>query len=273
MSYRTQVSLIVLAVVLACPLAAQKKVAETEQEKLGAGHFNEAIAAYSAGDYEKCIPLFVSADSLIGETELVDRSKLRFALGTAYLESGKAADALKCFKLVAEQDPGYEGIQLQMAEAARKAGKRSEALGFYRAALESATPAGQPVILGRIGELELDSGRYQTALEALNGAIEVKPATTYYLLRGQVYDKLAQKLDHAEDDKFDFEKAIRRKEITEEQITQANELRNKALEDYRNAARDESLAAACARFIERSEVILENNNQVISEIRFQADNN
>ncbi|MBW7998296.1 MAG: tetratricopeptide repeat protein [Candidatus Glassbacteria bacterium] len=262
-----------LAVITALPLTAQQRAAETEQEKLGARQFNQAIAAYSAGNYEESIPLFIAADTLIGETDLVDWTKLRFALGTAFLETGKPNLALGYFQWVAERDSSYPFIYLQIAESARTGGKRTEALDYYRKALSRARPADQAMILGRIGELELAAGRLQAALGALNRAIKLTPAVGYFLMRGQLYDRLAQRVDHAQDEEFDYERAIRRKELTEEQMEQATELRRKALEDYRSAERDAKLADTCANLIARSEVILENNAQVISEIKFQRENN
>ncbi len=256
------------------PLAAQqKKVAQTEQEKLGARQFNQAIEAYGAGNYEQCIPLFIAADSLLGESGLIERTKLRFALGTAFLKTGKPARALEHFQWVAARDSAYPFIHLQLAESARAADKRSEAVGFYRRALKNAKPAAQATILGRIGELELKAGRLKSALNALNQAINITPASGYYLMRGQLYDRLAQRIDHAQDEEYDYERAIHSQEITEEQLEKGSELRRLALEDYRHAVRDEKLASACAALIERSEIILENNAQVISEIRFQRENN
>ncbi len=262
-----------LVAFIALPLSGQqKKVAQSEQEKLGARQFNTAIEAYGAGNYEQCIPLFIAADSLLGESGLIERTKLRFALGTALLKTGKPARALEYFQSVAEADSAYPFIHLQLAESARAAGKRSAAVGFYRRALKNAKPAAQATILGRIGELELKAGRVRSALKALNQAIAITPASGYYLMRGQLYDRLAQRIDHAQDEKYDYESAIRDGKITEEQLEQGSKLRRLALEDYRSAARDKKLASACAALIERSEIILENNAQVISEIRFQREN-
>ena len=39
---------------------AQERIARTDLEKLSARHFNEAIEAFGAGDYEKSIPLLLS---------------------------------------------------------------------------------------------------------------------------------------------------------------------------------------------------------------------
>ncbi len=264
---------LLVALISFLPLSAQqKKVAQSEQEKLGARQFNQAIEAYGAGDFEKCIPLFTAADSLIGESGLIDRVKLRFALGNSYMKTGKSAQALEFFQWVAAQDSAYPFIHLQLAESARAADQRSAAVAYYQRALNDAKPADQATILGRIGELELKAGRLKSALKALNRAIKITPASSYYLMRGRVYDRLAQTVDHAQDEKYDYEAAISGKDITEEQLEQASELRRKALEDYRSAARDAKLAPSCESLIERSQIILENNAQVISEIHFQREN-
>lgn len=267
------VAAILLVALISLPLAAQqKKVAQTDQEKLGARQFNQAIEAYSAKNYEQCLPLFIAADSLIGETGLIDRTKLRFALGKSYLETGKPAEALEMFQWVAAADSAYPFIQIQLAQSASAAGQRPEAVAYYKRALVDAKPAEQATILGRISKLELKAGRIKSALKALNNAIKITPASQYFLMRGQIFDRLAQPGDHAQDEKYDYEAAIHDEEITEEQLEQASELRRKALEDYRSAARDPKLAPACASLIERSAIILENNTQVISEIRFQREN-
>lgn len=268
------VAVTLLAALISLPLyGQQKKVARTEQEKLGARQFNTAIEAYGAEDFEQCIPLFIAADSLIGNSGLIDRTKLRFALGGAYMKTGNPARALEHFQWVAAQDSLYPFIHFQLAQSARAAGKLAEAVVYYRRALDDAKPAEQATILGRIGELELKAGRLKSALKALRLAIDISPNSGYYLMRGRLYDRLAQRIDHAQDEKYDYESAIRSGEITEEQLQRASELRRQALENYTSAAQDQKLASACAALIERSEIILENNAQVISEIIFQREDN
>jgi len=268
--FRTLVYLSLLC--LAGSASGQNPGVRSEREKLGAEHFNQAIVAFRAGDYQKSVPLFLSADTLIGDSKLVDRVKLRFALGTAFLETGHAEAAYGYFQWVAIQDSTYPYLQLQMAESARKAGQRDEALKFYHKALLQAKPSEQAAIQARIGELELAAGRLDQALEILDQAISLSPASDYHLLRGQIYDKLAQRIDHAEDESFDYDDAIRKGELTEEVMRGATDLREKALADYEAAARDTKLSAAAGKLVERSNVILENNRQVISEIRYQREN-
>src|SRR3972149_3830044 len=110
----TRIALFSLLLGLAAVLNAQKR-ASTEVEKLGAARFNEAIKAFSENDYAKSIPLFTVADSLIGSTELVDRLKLRFALGTCYLETGQPGKALEYFEWVAGRGSTYPYVYFHAA--------------------------------------------------------------------------------------------------------------------------------------------------------------
>jgi len=257
--------------VSASSLSAQKKP-QTESERLGAKCFNQASEAFSSKQYAKSIPLFIAADSLIGHTELVDRVKLRYALAVAYLKSDKPDSALIFFEWVAEQDSTYPYVHLQAAECARKMKKNSLALKFYKKALTTATEQEKPIILGKIGEIQYKRGELQGALRTLNKAIALSPSPSFYLLRGRIFDRLAEPLDHAGDEDYDFEGVIQSGKLTEEQMLKAVELRQKALDDYRVAAEDEKLTATAKKLITRSEIILENNRAVISEIRYQREN-
>ena len=264
--------LFLLMTALAASAFGQGKALSSEREKIGAENFNQAIAAFSAGDYQKCISLFLAADTLIGDSKLVDRVKLRFALGISFLETSHAEAAYGYFQWVEMQDSAYPYLQLQLAESARLAGQPEAALHYYDKALQQAKPTEQGAILARIGELEMAAGRLPLALENLDKAISLSPTAGFFYLRGQVYDKLAQRLDRAEDESVDYEAAIKKGEFTEEVMRQATELREKALADYQAAVRDPKLTTACNKLIERSQVILENNRQVISEIRYQREN-
>lgn len=267
----TRTVLVSLLIGLATVLNAQKQ-ATTEIEKLGADKFNEAIKAYAANDYAKSILLFTVADSLIGSTELVDRVKLRFALGTCYLETGQPGKALEYFEWVAGRDSTYPYVYFQAGESALKEGQSGKALQYFRKALPAAGQDQRPIILGRVGELELKAGRAQAALKALDEGIFISKAANLYLLRGQALDALAQPIDKAEDNNFSYEKAIQDGKITEELMNEAIKLRERALDDYEAAAENPKLAAACDKLIKRSNIILENNRKVVSEIRYQREN-
>lgn len=264
--------LVILLLGFTSTLIAQKRVAETEVEKEGATNFNEAIKAYSAGDYAKSIPLFLATDSLIGETDLVDRVKLRFALGMAYLKIDQPQAALELFEWVAGQDSLYPYVYLQAAECALLLKQTDKSLKYYAKTLETANDSEKAIILGKIVKIEMGRGRLQTALKSLNQAISLARRSSYYLLRGQIVDRLAQRLDNAEEDNFNYEEAIRDGRITEEKMLEATELRESALANYEIAAEDEKLAEACRKLIERSKIIIENNRQVISEIIYLREN-
>jgi len=265
--------MVVLTILLSVvsTLTAQQQP-KTEQEREGAKIYNQAVEKFSAGEYAASIPLFLTADSLIGATLLVDRLQLRYALGVAHLKTSEPDRALEYFEWVAAQDSTYPYIYLQAAESAQSAKQPAKALKYYRKALESAQDAEKPVILSNIGELLFRRGDLDGALKNCNQAIALSPAPGYYLLRGRIYDKLAGRIDHADESTFDFEEAIRNHSLTEEQMLEAVDLRQKALDDYRLASRDEKLAQTAKMHTERSNAILENNRAIISEIRYQREN-
>lgn len=265
---------ILISAVLICSSSAlpQKLIPKNENERRGAESYNKAIEAFSAGDYPASIQFFLVADSLIGGTNLLDRNKLRFALGSAYLKTGKAAQALEWFSRVASADSTYPYVQLQAAESARLAGNADQALKFYLKAAAQAPDKEKTPMLKRIGEVQAKKGQIQAAVETLSRALGIAQDGALFLQRGQLYDRLAQAIDHAQDENYDVEGAIKRGEITVENMERAIELREKALADYRSAAGETSLAATANRFIERSEIILQNDRVVISEINYQKSN-
>ena len=263
---------VILFLGFASILMAQKRVAETAAEKEGAKNYNEAIEAYSAGDHIKCIPLFLAADSLIGETDLIDRVKLRFTIGMAYLKTDQPGPALEQFEWVASRDSLYSYVYYRAAESTRLLKQTDKSLKYYAKTLETANDNEKTIILGKIARIEMGRGRLRTALKSVNQAISLSRGSSYYLLRGQIVDRLAQRLDRAEDDNFNYEDAIRDGRIIEEKMLEATELRESALADYQIAAEDKKLAATCQKLIERSKIIIENNRQVISEILYIREN-
>ena len=268
----TRLILVFLLLGFASLSVAQKRVAETETEKEGAKNYNQAIEAYSTGDYAKCIPLFSVADSLIGETGLVDRIKLRFALGMAYIKTDQPAAALEQFEWVAGKDSTYPYVFYQAAESARLLKQPDKSVKYYGRSLETANDQNKAIILGKMARIEMGQGRLKPALTQINQAISLSGVSSYYLLRGQIVDRIAQLLDRAENDSFNYEEAIRNSRITEEKMLEATELRESALADYEIAAEDEKLAATCQKLIERNKIIIENNRQVISEIIYLREN-
>ncbi len=260
--------------VLFCSSSAlsQKLIPKSESERRGAESYNKAVEAFSAGDFSASIPFFLAADSLIGDRSVLDRNKLRFALGAAYLKTGKPSQALEWFIRVASSDSTYPYVQLQAAESARLAGQTDQALKFYQKAAAQAPDKEKIPMLKRTGEMQEKKGQLQAAVETLTRALEITRNGALFLQRGQLYDRLAQAVDHAQDENYDVEGAIKRGVMTVESMERAIELREKALSDYRSAAADASLAATANRFIERSEIILQNNRVVISEINYQKSN-
>ncbi|MCE5272872.1 tetratricopeptide repeat protein [bacterium] len=269
---RTTALLLAAVLFLSGNAFSQRFIPKSDGERRGAESYNQAKVAYDAGDYAASIPLFLAADSLIGNRAGLDWNKVRFALGDAYLKVKKPALALEWFSRVAAVDSMYPLAQLQAAESARQAGRPDEALKFYRKALNQAPPQQKAPLLGRIAELQVQKGQLQAAIETFTKALALVQSGTLYLQRGQLYDRLAQAIDHAQDEKYDFEAAVKSGELTEEKIQKAIELREKALADYRAAETEDAQAATAGKFVERSEIILQNDHVLISEMHYQQEN-
>jgi len=267
-------TVLLFAAVLFCSGNAfpQRFIPKSESERRGAESYNKAKEAYDAGDFAASIPLFLAADSLIGSRSGLDWNKVRFALGNAYLKVRKPAQALEWFSRVAASDSLYPLVQLQAAESARQAGRQDEALKFYHKALNQAPDKQKPLLLGRIAEIQLQKGQLQAAIDTYTKSLAIAQSGALYLQRGQLYDRLAQAIDHAEDENYDFEAALKNGELSEEKMQRAIELREKALADYRAAAVDAATAATAGKFAERSEIILQNDHVVISEMKYQKEN-
>lgn len=251
----------------ALTLEAQLQV-QTESEREGAKAYNSGVEAFSAGKYDQSLPFFLLADSLLVRSKLIDRTKLRYTIGVAYLKSKKPGPALKMFEFVISADSTYPNVYLLSAQCAREDGELNKAEIYYCQALIRAENDQKPVILNHIGELLLKRGDLKGALKTYDEAIALSPIARYFLLRGQIYSRMADPLDHANNENFDFEKAINEGKITQEQMEKAIELREKALADFKDAAEDDSLAAQAQELIERTEIIIENNHMVISEIQY-----
>ncbi|MBN2290758.1 MAG: hypothetical protein JXQ83_15595 [Candidatus Glassbacteria bacterium] len=258
--------------ILTFSLLAAGQPPKAETERRGAIAYNQGSEAFSAGDYTRSIPLLLAADSLIGESEQVDRLKLRFTIGLAYLKSSQPSRALEFFEWVAGQDSSYPYIHLQLAAGARQAGQPAKALEHYRAGLAGAPEAQKPVILAHIADLLEKRRDLQGALKAYDQAILLNQAAEYHFRRGLLYNRLADPLDHAEDETYDFEEAVTSGLLTEEILLKATGLREKALADFRRAAEDGKLAERAARMVERTEILIRNNQTVISEIHYLREN-
>lgn len=244
----------------------------TQKERRGAESYNKGSELFSAGNYAQSLPLLLAADSLIGETALVDKLKLHYALGICYLKTNKPAPALQYFEWVAEKDSSYPYIYLQAAESAREAKNRDKAIKYYQKSLVKVKEEQKPIILKNISELLLQSKDFEGALNACNQAIKKSSKPNYFLLRGQIYDALAEKIDHAGEKDFNSDDAIKEGTLTEEKMLQAIELRQKALDDYTTAAEDSEIARDANKFIERSLAIIKNDQEMISEIRYLKEN-
>ena len=264
--------LLVSVLFLTASVVAAQEAEKVNLEREGAIAFNEGSQAYSAGKYAESIPLLLTADSLIGDSPKVDRLKLRFTIGLAYLKNEQPKEAIEFFQWVAGQDSSYPFIQLQLGEAYRKSGNSSEALLHYRTGLDQTPDSQKPVVLAHIAALLEKRKDWNGALNAYNQAIALDPLPGYHIRRGLLYNRLAAPIDHAEDNDYDFEEAVTSGRLTEEELLKAIGLREKALADFRLAAEDKGLADAAARLIERTDIMIKNDQTVIAEIHYIRNN-
>ncbi|MEA2064608.1 MAG: hypothetical protein U9P14_12970 [Gemmatimonadota bacterium] len=237
--------------------------------------YNQGRSAFLDGRYPESLPLLLHADSLIGIKGQIDRLALRFTIGRAYLKSAQPEKALGFFQCVAGQDSSYPYLTLQLATCAEQLGKTALALRHYRAALagEKNLGAQRPLILVRVAKLLEQKNDLGPALEAYNEAIELASQPEDYYRRGVLLSRMAGPLDFADDQSLDLELSIRSGRLNEKNLLQANELRQRALDDFRQAAKaGSSLAEPSARMIERCEIIIRNNRATISEIHYQRNN-
>jgi tetratricopeptide (TPR) repeat protein len=250
--------------------ADEREKAKIERE--GAIAFNQGSQAYSAGKYAESIPFLLTADSLIGESAKVDRLKLRFTTGLAYLKNKQPENAIELFQWVAGQDSSYPFIQLQLADAYRKTGNSGKALLHYRAGLDNTPDSQKHVILLHIATLLEKRKDWNGAVKAYSQALALDPLPDYNFRRGLLYNRLAEPIDRAGDDDYDFEEAVTSGRLTEEALLKAIGLREKALADFRLASKSTDLVDAAARMIERTEIMIKNDQTVIAEIHYIRNN-
>ena len=241
-------------------------------EREGVIAYKQGSQAFSAGKFAESLPFLLASDSLIGKSERVDRQDLRYTIGLAYLKSGRPAQALKFFELVAEQDSSYPYIHIQLAASEKGAGKFNSALQHYRHGLAVAPDSQKPVILAHIADLLEKRKDLKGALKAYDQAIALDSSAEYHYRRGLLYNRLSEPLDHAEDQDLDFEEAINSGLLTEQALLEAIRLRQKALADFRLAAKQGSTAEEAARLIEHTEILIKNDQTVISEIHYLRNN-
>jgi len=257
---------------LAVSTLSADEVAKAKLEREGAIAYNKGSEAYSAGRFAESIPFLLAADSLIGAGGRVDRLKLRFTIGLAYLKSDRPEQAFEFFQWVAGRDSSYPYIHLQLAASARRMGDNTKALQYYRAGLPGAPDSQKPVILAHIANLLEKRKDLKGALKAYEQAIALADLPEYHYRSGILYNRLAELLDHAEDDQLDFEEAIKSGRLTEQALAEANQLHQKALAEFHLAAEDSALAEPAALMIERTEVLIKNNQTIISEIHYLRNN-
>ncbi len=71
-----------------------------------------------------------------------DSALLRFALGRAYLDSGRLAEAVLHLEAAVTRDPGYSAAWKHYAEALAKIGRTEEAAAVYQSGIAAAEARG-----------------------------------------------------------------------------------------------------------------------------------
>jgi tetratricopeptide (TPR) repeat protein len=173
---------------LASYLAAQGRLDEAEQA------LRQAVAADPANfDLKFALAQFISrsrnqpaaAEATLKEfiAASPDEPRLSVLLGTFYEASGRPAEALVQYQVVADKDPrsdtGYEA-RARIAALQLAAGQPAEARAAYDRILEDA-PDNVGALQGR-GELNLAERRYDDAIADLRGVLRKEPERPAALL-------------------------------------------------------------------------------------------
>jgi len=89
------------------------------------------------------------------------RAAALVAQGKSHLAAGQVQSAIDSFEAALAVDPGYTGVYLDLAEAARREGLQGQAIHYYRMALER-EPKNLAAITGE-GEALLEKGAVEKA--------------------------------------------------------------------------------------------------------------
>ncbi len=115
------------------------------------------------------LSLLVAVNASVGYGAGRDPSPAAVALaseGRGQLAAGQVQDAIDSFEAALAVDPGYTGLYLDLAEAARVQGLQGKAIHYYREALER-EPGNLAAISGE-GEALIEKGAVEKARRNLS---------------------------------------------------------------------------------------------------------
>ena len=249
---------------------AQKSAAGAALERRGKIAFNEGSRAFKEGHYQIAADSLIVADSLIGSSGLVNRELLRITIGEAFDKAGESQKALEYYQEVKSSNPAYPYIDIRLARVQTSAGKLASAIESYSEAFKSAEESDRPAILNNIIGLYRKLGNTDSAIKVLGRAISISSDPSFLIQRGTLISRKASEIDHADNDEFDFEAAVRNKTVEPDELKKALELRIKASEDFSNAADKGSQNAK--ELLKREQLLIKNTETLISEIHFLEEN-
>lgn len=116
------------------------------------------------GPVAAALSLFFAVNASVGQAETYEPNPRAIALvaeGRAALAGGDAQAAIDSFEAALAVDPGYTGIFLELARAARQDGLQGKAIRYYREALER-DPGNFAAISGE-GEALVEKGALEKA--------------------------------------------------------------------------------------------------------------
>jgi tetratricopeptide (TPR) repeat protein len=122
-------------------------------------------------------------------TDRVEEAQIEFHFAAIAMQQKKYNEALEHFKRVAEINPNYEGIWLNIGLASRQQGNFSEAEVYFKRALEAQSR--DPLAYAELGALYLSTREANKALEIVEQGLRYNPgfANLHALLAAVYLDK------------------------------------------------------------------------------------
>lgn len=127
----------------------------------------EGMLALRRGDMEQAL-------KVLGEASRAapDEPQLRHAFGLALMQAGHHAFAEQAFRGLLERLPESMPVRLHLTAALRHQGRFEEAADLLEPLLERES---SPALQRLVGEMQLDAGRNERALELLRNAFQAQP--------------------------------------------------------------------------------------------------
>lgn len=169
-----------------CAVTACATTEESTQKSQG--YYQEGIASLG-NDRQKAFVSFQKAVQLDPNNK-----EARYALGHVYAVQGKLKQAEQQFRAAIGIDDVYSEAHTYLGQVLARQGKWEEAIRSYRTALANPLYATPDLARFHLGGALAHQGDYQGAMEALEDAVTVNPASVApaltHLELGRVYSKL-----------------------------------------------------------------------------------